>query len=148
VFAVGEQLPPHTERFIGTDAATLIGHDSLAVLRGDTSAITAELQRRRDLFGISYIAVNSEFAEQTRTNRRGTHRQLSLSRRSARLESLRSAADAPRLMGCVTRWPGRPRAARHPSQTRVEPDRDLCGGGARAGRGAWLRPGRPGGAGG
>lgn len=64
VFVVGEQIPPHTERRIGADAATLIAHDSLAILRGDTSAIITELQRRRDLLGISYIAVNVEFAEQ------------------------------------------------------------------------------------
>jgi alkanesulfonate monooxygenase SsuD/methylene tetrahydromethanopterin reductase-like flavin-dependent oxidoreductase (luciferase family) len=64
VFVVGEQVPPHTERYIGADAATLIAQDSLAMLRGTTAQMISELQRRRDTLGISYLAVGVEFAEQ------------------------------------------------------------------------------------
>jgi hypothetical protein len=64
VFVVGEHVPPHAERFIGADAETLRAHDSLVMLRGSTSEMICEVQRRRDALGISYIAVGVEFAEQ------------------------------------------------------------------------------------
>jgi alkanesulfonate monooxygenase SsuD/methylene tetrahydromethanopterin reductase-like flavin-dependent oxidoreductase (luciferase family) len=64
LFVVGDEVPPHTERFLGADAATLVAQDSLALLRGDTHAMIEELHRRREQFGVSYIAVNVDFMEQ------------------------------------------------------------------------------------
>jgi alkanesulfonate monooxygenase SsuD/methylene tetrahydromethanopterin reductase-like flavin-dependent oxidoreductase (luciferase family) len=64
LFVIGEQIPPWTEKFIGVDAATLIAHDSLTMLRGSTTQMADELQRRRDILGVSYICVNAEFFEQ------------------------------------------------------------------------------------
>jgi alkanesulfonate monooxygenase SsuD/methylene tetrahydromethanopterin reductase-like flavin-dependent oxidoreductase (luciferase family) len=64
LFVVGDQLAPGTEQFIGASAATLIAHDSLTMLRGSTQAMADELQRRRDVFGVSYISVNGAFSEQ------------------------------------------------------------------------------------
>ena len=64
LFVIGEQIPPWTESFIGADAATLIAHDSLTMLRGDTTQMADELQRRRDRFGVSYFSVSAAFYEQ------------------------------------------------------------------------------------
>jgi len=64
LFVVGEQIPPRTEQFIGANAATLIAHDSLTMLRGSTIQMTDELQRRRDRLGVSYVSVNAAFCEQ------------------------------------------------------------------------------------
>jgi probable F420-dependent oxidoreductase len=64
IFMVGEELPQWTQQFIGADAATLIAHDSLTMLRGGTQDMVDELQRRRDQFRVSYISVNSAFYEQ------------------------------------------------------------------------------------
>ena len=64
LFVIGEQVPPWTEQFIGADAATLIAHDSLTLLRGNTQEMADELQRRREDLGISYICVNAAFYEQ------------------------------------------------------------------------------------
>ncbi len=64
LFVIGEQVPPWTERFIGADAATLIAHDSLTMLRGDTQEMADELQRRRENLGVSYVCVNAAFYEQ------------------------------------------------------------------------------------
>jgi alkanesulfonate monooxygenase SsuD/methylene tetrahydromethanopterin reductase-like flavin-dependent oxidoreductase (luciferase family) len=64
LFVIGEEVPPWIEQFIGADAATLIAHDSLTMLRGDTTQMADELQRRRDSFGVSYISVNAAFCEQ------------------------------------------------------------------------------------
>lgn len=64
LFAVGDDVPSWTEQFIGTDANTLIEHDSLVLLRGSVRQMADELQRRRDRLGISYISVNAVFAEQ------------------------------------------------------------------------------------
>jgi len=61
---IGEQIPPQTQQFIGADAATLIAHDSLTMLRGTTTQMADELQRRRDRLGVSYISVNAAFSEQ------------------------------------------------------------------------------------
>ncbi len=55
---------PWVQRFTGADAATLIEHDSLAILRGSSQEIADELQRRRDTLGCSYIIVNGSFIEQ------------------------------------------------------------------------------------
>jgi len=63
IFVVGDKAPAWVQRFTGADAATLIEHDSLAILRGSTQEIAAELQRRRDTLGCSYIIVNGTFIE-------------------------------------------------------------------------------------
>lgn len=64
VFVVGEHVPPWAEQYIGADAATLIAHDSLSLLRGTTRQMADELQRRREELGVSYICVNAAFHEQ------------------------------------------------------------------------------------
>jgi alkanesulfonate monooxygenase SsuD/methylene tetrahydromethanopterin reductase-like flavin-dependent oxidoreductase (luciferase family) len=64
LFAVGDQVPPGIQAFIGVDAATLIEHDSLAMVRGTPQEIADELRRRRDAFGASYITVNGAFYQQ------------------------------------------------------------------------------------
>lgn len=64
LFVVGEDVPPHAQRYIGADAATLIVHDSLVILRGSTRQMLDELQRRRERFGASYVTVNAEYVEQ------------------------------------------------------------------------------------
>jgi hypothetical protein len=61
---VGEDVPPHAQRYIGADAETLIAHDSLVILRGSTRQMLDELQRRRERFGASYVTVNAEYVEQ------------------------------------------------------------------------------------
>lgn len=64
LFVVGDEVPPWTQQFVGADAATLIAHDSLTMLRGTTDAMVDELQRRRETIGASYITVNGAFVEQ------------------------------------------------------------------------------------
>lgn len=64
LFAVGDDVPAWAERFIGTDARILREHDSLVLLRGSAREMADELQRRRDLLGVSYITVNGAFVEQ------------------------------------------------------------------------------------
>jgi alkanesulfonate monooxygenase SsuD/methylene tetrahydromethanopterin reductase-like flavin-dependent oxidoreductase (luciferase family) len=63
VFVIGDQVPPWMQRFLGADADTLIAHDSLMMLRGSPQQMADELQRRRDAFGTSYVAVNAAFLE-------------------------------------------------------------------------------------
>jgi probable F420-dependent oxidoreductase len=64
IFVVGDQVPPWIQGFIGADAATLIEHDSLTMLRGSVSQMADELQRRREELGVSYVSVNSAFMEE------------------------------------------------------------------------------------
>lgn len=64
LFMIGDELPEWTKGFIGADAATLIEHDSLVMLRGSVTEMCDELQRRRDAFGASYISVNGTFLDQ------------------------------------------------------------------------------------
>jgi probable F420-dependent oxidoreductase len=64
VFVVGDDMPAWMQQFLGADAATLIAHDSLTMLRGTAQEMADELQRRRDAFGTSYVAVNAAFTEQ------------------------------------------------------------------------------------
>jgi len=63
VFVVGDEVPDRLRRHVRTDAATLIAHDSLTMLRGGPDDIADELQRRRDAFGVSYITIHATFAE-------------------------------------------------------------------------------------
>ena len=64
VFVVGDHVPAWMQQFLGADAATLIAHDSLTMLRGNAREMADELRRRRDAFGTSYVAVNAAFIEQ------------------------------------------------------------------------------------
>ncbi|MEU0789017.1 LLM class flavin-dependent oxidoreductase [Amycolatopsis sp. NPDC005961] len=64
IFVVGEQVPPWIRGFIGVDAETLIEHDSLTMLRGSFDDMAAELERRREELGVSYVSVNSAFIEE------------------------------------------------------------------------------------
>jgi probable F420-dependent oxidoreductase len=64
VFVIGDDVPAWIQQFLGVDAATLIAHDSLAMLRGSVQEMADELRRRRDAFGTSYVAVNGAFVEQ------------------------------------------------------------------------------------
>ncbi|MEU0532115.1 LLM class flavin-dependent oxidoreductase [Amycolatopsis tolypomycina] len=63
ILVVGEEMPPWMRGFFGVDAETLVEHDSLAMLRGSADDMAAELQRRRDELGVSYISVNGAFLE-------------------------------------------------------------------------------------
>src|SRR5262249_177074 len=47
VFVIGDDMPAWMQQFLGTDAATLIGHDSLTMLRGSRPGMADGLQRRR-----------------------------------------------------------------------------------------------------
>ena len=64
IFVVGDEVPPWLLRSLGTDMATLIARDSLAILRGTHAQMADELRRRRDVLGISYFSVNAAFIEQ------------------------------------------------------------------------------------
>jgi alkanesulfonate monooxygenase SsuD/methylene tetrahydromethanopterin reductase-like flavin-dependent oxidoreductase (luciferase family) len=64
IFVVGDEAPPWAARFLQADMATLIAHDSLRLLRGTTTEMATELERRRDTLGISYVSVNAAFIEQ------------------------------------------------------------------------------------
>jgi probable F420-dependent oxidoreductase len=64
LFAVGDELPAWTQRFIGVDHATLVAHDSQTLLRGTPAEMADELQRRRDAYGVSYVSVNGAFSAQ------------------------------------------------------------------------------------
>lgn len=64
LFVVGDEVPEWTQRFLGADAAALIEHDSLVMLRGSTDQMVEELCRRREILGVSYISVNAAFFEE------------------------------------------------------------------------------------
>lgn len=64
VFVIGDDVPAWMERFLGADAATMIAHDSLTMLRGSVQEMADELERRREAFGTSYVAVNAAFIDQ------------------------------------------------------------------------------------
>jgi alkanesulfonate monooxygenase SsuD/methylene tetrahydromethanopterin reductase-like flavin-dependent oxidoreductase (luciferase family) len=64
IFVVGEEVPTWIQGFIGADAATLIEHDSLTMLRGSLDQMADELRRRREELGVSYITVSSAFLEE------------------------------------------------------------------------------------
>jgi probable F420-dependent oxidoreductase len=64
LFAVGDEIPPWTQKFIGADHATLVAHDSQTLLRGTPAEMADELRRRRDAYGVSCISVNGSFLEQ------------------------------------------------------------------------------------
>jgi alkanesulfonate monooxygenase SsuD/methylene tetrahydromethanopterin reductase-like flavin-dependent oxidoreductase (luciferase family) len=64
IFVVGDAAPAWALRFLQTDMATLIDRDSLMILRGSPREMADELQRRRDILGISYFSVNAGFIDQ------------------------------------------------------------------------------------
>lgn len=64
IFVVGEVVPPWIRGFIGVDAETLIERDSLTMIRGSVDDMAAELERRREEIGVSYISVNGAFIEE------------------------------------------------------------------------------------
>ncbi|MET8997330.1 LLM class flavin-dependent oxidoreductase [Amycolatopsis sp. NPDC004169] len=65
IWVVGDEVPPWIRGFIGVDAETLIEHDSLGLLRGDSADdMAAELERRREEQGVNYFSVNGAFLEQ------------------------------------------------------------------------------------
>jgi alkanesulfonate monooxygenase SsuD/methylene tetrahydromethanopterin reductase-like flavin-dependent oxidoreductase (luciferase family) len=64
VFVVGDEIPDWAVRWAGPGAAEAMrSADTLAVLRGTTDEMVAELRRRRDTLGVSYFAVSEAFAE-------------------------------------------------------------------------------------
>jgi probable F420-dependent oxidoreductase len=64
IFVVGEYVPEWIQGFIGADAQTLIDNDALTMIRGSVDDMAAELQRRRDELGVSYVTVNVAFIEE------------------------------------------------------------------------------------
>ncbi len=64
VFVIGDNLSPELQGHLQLDAAELIAHDSLSMLRGTPQDMAEELQRRREAFGVSYISVNEMFLEE------------------------------------------------------------------------------------
>jgi alkanesulfonate monooxygenase SsuD/methylene tetrahydromethanopterin reductase-like flavin-dependent oxidoreductase (luciferase family) len=64
LFVVGEQVPPAMAIILGADPADPADPGELAMLRGGVGEMVDELQRRRDVFGVSYISVNAAFLEQ------------------------------------------------------------------------------------
>ncbi len=64
VLIVGDAIPRRLAPLAGDDISALIAADSLSLLRGTPRQMADEIQRRRDAFGFSYIAVNELFIEQ------------------------------------------------------------------------------------
>ena len=64
IFVVGEQVLPWVSRFIQMDVSALVEADSLTMLRGSVDDMCAELERRRETLGISYVTVNAAFYEE------------------------------------------------------------------------------------
>ncbi|HEY1970636.1 MAG TPA: LLM class flavin-dependent oxidoreductase [Pseudonocardia sp.] len=64
IFVVGDRVPAELHGFVDVDAATLVAHDALAILRGTPTEMADELRRRRDAMGVSYIVVNGLFMDQ------------------------------------------------------------------------------------
>lgn len=64
IFVVGDEAPAWVQQFLQVDVATLIARESLMILRGSPQEMAAELQRRRDSLGVSYLSVNAAFMKQ------------------------------------------------------------------------------------
>jgi probable F420-dependent oxidoreductase len=64
IWVFGEQVPPWISRSTGFDTETLAEHDSLAMLRGSVDDMAAELERRREELGVSYVSVDGAFIEE------------------------------------------------------------------------------------
>jgi alkanesulfonate monooxygenase SsuD/methylene tetrahydromethanopterin reductase-like flavin-dependent oxidoreductase (luciferase family) len=63
IFAVGDEPPPWLRHFLQVDFATLVAHDSLVILRGSPRQMADELERRREMLGVSYHSVNAAYIE-------------------------------------------------------------------------------------
>jgi probable F420-dependent oxidoreductase len=64
LLAVGEEVPPWLRRFMDVDVAALAAAGSIAVLTGTAQEMADRVARRREVAGVSYVTVNSGFAEQ------------------------------------------------------------------------------------
>lgn len=58
IFAVNTELAPEMSAFLGVDRAALVEHNSISYLAGEPAAMADELQRRREVTGISYFTVH------------------------------------------------------------------------------------------
>ncbi|GHF01586.1 oxidoreductase [Amycolatopsis deserti] len=63
LLAVGDEPAPWLERYIGTTVADLAANGSVSVLPGSTRQAADTLLRRRDELGISYVTINSGYAD-------------------------------------------------------------------------------------
>lgn len=59
VLVLGDAIPKPIVPLVGDDLNALIEADSLFMLRGTAHQMADEIQRRRDVFGYSYITVNA-----------------------------------------------------------------------------------------
>jgi probable F420-dependent oxidoreductase len=64
IFAVGDEPPPWLQHFLQVDFTTLVAHDSLLILRGSPREMADELERRREILGVSYHSVNAAYCDQ------------------------------------------------------------------------------------
>jgi len=63
LMAVGQQVPRYIASQMGLTAESLARSGAIAALTGTTDEMVEALQRRREKFGISYIAVGDELME-------------------------------------------------------------------------------------
>jgi alkanesulfonate monooxygenase SsuD/methylene tetrahydromethanopterin reductase-like flavin-dependent oxidoreductase (luciferase family) len=63
LFVVGDTVPEQLRRFVSLDVPELAARGALTLLRGSPRQMADELQRRRDLLGVSYVTVNGAFIE-------------------------------------------------------------------------------------
>jgi probable F420-dependent oxidoreductase len=63
LFVVGDDVPPHVQRYLSTSLEELVAADSLALLHGTPREMADELERRRERFGMSYVTVNAEYMD-------------------------------------------------------------------------------------
>jgi alkanesulfonate monooxygenase SsuD/methylene tetrahydromethanopterin reductase-like flavin-dependent oxidoreductase (luciferase family) len=63
VFVVGDSAPPWLEKSLTTSVEELKRHDSLAWLPSDPDDMRAELERRVNELGLSYLIVNSVYMD-------------------------------------------------------------------------------------
>ncbi len=64
LLAIGTELPADMTRFVRLDLAGLAAAGSVNLLTGTLDEQCDTLRRRRDEFGISYVCINSGFADQ------------------------------------------------------------------------------------
>lgn len=60
---VGDEVPAWFEQVMGVSAAELVAAEAVAMIRGSVDEMCEVLLRRRDELGISYVTVNSAYAE-------------------------------------------------------------------------------------
>ncbi|WP_260478565.1 LLM class flavin-dependent oxidoreductase [Kibdelosporangium aridum] len=59
ILVIGDAIPRPLVPLVGDDLNALIDADSMLMLRGTPQEMADEIQRRRDVFGYSYITVNA-----------------------------------------------------------------------------------------